>query len=132
MTNEGRAHPINERICVHELIAPNSQFTVQQSSVAVTSSPRQQISHDQPVHFRIQEAAHRLLRRADDRFMHVKRRIEQDRHAGVAREGFEQKAIARIRIGIDGLDPRRTVHMHHRGNRALGGDSDGSRKQHEG
>ena len=70
------------------------------------------------IHVRRHEAAVRLLWLADDRFTpHVEARVDEHRAPGAALEGAQQRMIAPMPEGIDGLHARRVVNVRDGGHR---------------
>src|SRR6185437_11023807 len=81
---------------------------------------QQEIPQNQNVHFGAIKTGQGFFGPADDRFVVVKRRVQQNRNAGEVAEGTDQPPVERMSFAANGLQPRGAVNMRwRRDHRAL-------------
>src|SRR5439155_22239030 len=80
----------------------------------VSAFPRDvKIPEDKDVHFRAQKAIERLLWAANHWFVFIEGSIQDDGNGRQAGEFRDQLMVKRIRVGMDGLQPARAIHVTH-------------------
>ena len=78
----------------------------------VSAFPRDvKIPEDKDVHFRAQKTIERFFGTAHHRFIFVEGSIQNDRNGSQTAELGDQLMVKRIRVGMDGLQPARAVHV---------------------